>query len=166
MYNIEPIEKILTLNLITFKVFNTSEVLDTHKSFGLLHTILKRFWLYQNKTIPKIPLIQDRVSKEVQGKILNASIFDDRNLQSKASKFCLPCQVYMKERKILERHRKGFDQETSEQITELTREKVSSHGWNMWEVSTNLQKIFVLVDLGEISDQAGKYFKVRFTVSE
>lgn len=44
----------------------------------------------------------------------------------------------MKERKILERHRKGFDQETSEQITELTREKVSSHGWNMWEVSTNL----------------------------
>lgn len=44
----------------------------------------------------------------------------------------------LKERKILERHRKGSDQEIPEQITELTREKVSSHRQNMWEVSTNL----------------------------
>lgn len=72
----------------------------------------------------------------------------------------------LRDRKILERHRKGFNEETPEQTTELTREKVDSHGQNIWEVSTDLWKIFVLVDLGEIFDQAVKYFKVRFAVSE
>lgn len=62
-------------------------------------------------------------------------------------------------RKILERHRKGFDEEMSGKITELTREKV-------WEVSTALRKIVGLVDVGEIFGQAVKYFKVRFPVSE
>jgi len=46
MYNTGPIEKILNLKLIPFNVFTTSEVLDTHKSSGLLHTILKLFWLH------------------------------------------------------------------------------------------------------------------------
>lgn len=46
MYNTEPIEKMFTLKLISFNVVNTSEVLDTHKSFGLLYTILKLFQQY------------------------------------------------------------------------------------------------------------------------
>lgn len=72
----------------------------------------------------------------------------------------------MRDRKALERHRKGFNEDNPEQITELTREKLDSHRENIWEVFTNLWKIFVLVELGEIVDQSVKYFKVRFTVSK
>lgn len=43
------------------------------------------------------------------------------------------------------RHRKDFDEEIPEKITALTREKVDSYGQNIWEVSTNLWKILVLL---------------------
>lgn len=41
-------------------------------------------------------------------------------------------QDLMRDRKVLERDRKGFDEETPEQITELTREKVGSHRQNIY----------------------------------
>lgn len=62
--------------------------------------------------------------------------------------------------------RRVFDEEIPEKKTTLTREKVDSYGQNIWEGSTSLWKILVLVNLSEIFDLAHKYFKMRSAVSE
>lgn len=90
---------------------------------------------------------------------------ENSNLKSPNFDFHIK-QVLIRDGKIPERYRENLGEEASEQMTVLTTEKAVAHRWNTWEPSTNLWKMFILVDLGCVLNQAAKYFKVKFNVNE